>query len=491
MKLPILILAFNRADHVRQAMKAIKVYQPERLFLECDGPRKHKIGEQEAVEATRKAMLDAIDWPCEVKTLFREENLGCANAVNDAITWFFQNEEFGIIIEDDVIVSQDFFKLCEDLLPRYVHEDRIMQISARNHSYRTDIDNTYVYTQCMYCWGWATWRRAWKKMDMTMSATNNISLLYLTKRLGLFRGLKMLANFKQGYKHLDTFSSWATRWYLSILAHDGLVICAGPNLALNIGMDGGAHYEKGGKDHYADLKLGSIKWPLVYNDRFSPDKKQKNCESRDYLRIKILGGVKKYTSSSKQCSLNNITPNRSKYILSIRHAANKFRSFWILKIKYPWVKCHAKFLRIKFDTEISSPHHDVAIGEQVQFGKHCRISCDISFGNSILIAGNVKFCGKDDHITNIPEQLIWNSGRGDKYKTYIGNDVWIGEGSIIVAGVTIGDGAIVAAGAVVTKDVEPCTIVGGNPAKFIKNRFSTADETEKHLKYVDSLYNIT
>ena len=133
MKVPILVLAFNRADHVEQAMLAIKEYKPERLYLECDGPRVHKQGEKEAVEATRKAMLDAIDWPCEVRTLFRQENLGCANAVYGAITWFFEQEEYGVIIEDDVVVGQDFFRLCEILLPRYKNDERVMEISAENH----------------------------------------------------------------------------------------------------------------------------------------------------------------------------------------------------------------------------------------------------------------------------------------------------------------------------------------------------------------------
>lgn len=186
---------------------------------------------------------------------------------------------------------------------------------------------------------------------------------------------------------------------------------------------------------------------------------------------------------------NNTPPGvKSRLSLYLRRMANSIRSIWVLKVKYPWVKCNAHFTRIKYDTEIASPHKDVTIGEQVQFGQHCRVSCDIEFKNSILVAGNVKFCGKDDHITNIPGQLIWNSGRGDKYKTIVGNDVWIGEGAIIVAGVTIGDGAIVAAGAVVTKDVAPCTIVGGNPAHLIKERFGSIEEKEKHLAFLSSAF---
>lgn len=130
----------------------------------------------------------------------------------------------------------------------------------------------------------------------------------------------------------------------------------------------------------------------------------------------------------------------------------------------------------------------MTIGDRVQFGPKCRIQCDIEFGNSILMAANVQFVGKDDHVTNIPGRTIWNSGRGDSQKTHVGNDVWIGNSAIIIAGVTIGEGAIIAAGSVVTKNVEPCTIVGGNPARKIKDRFKTEEEKQKHLQYLKTLY---
>lgn len=188
---------------------------------------------------------------------------------------------------------------------------------------------------------------------------------------------------------------------------------------------------------------------------------------------------------------NNVVPGRSKGITFIRRIANSIRSYYVLNIKHSWI-CWGgikTLVRIPVNTSIWSPHKDVIIGDRVQFGPNCRIQCDIEFGNSILIAADVSFVGKDDHITNISGKTIWNSGRGDSYKTYVGNDVWIGHGAIVMGGVTIGDGAIVAAGAVVTKDVAPCTIVGGNPAKFIKNRFTTEKEKEEHLKYLKIIYS--
>ena len=288
-KVPVLVLAFNRADHVSKVMRAIRDYLPERLYLACDGPRDDKEGEKETVENVRKVMLDAVDWPCDVKTLFRDKNLGCANAVYGAISWFFDQEEYGVIIEDDVIVSTDFFMLCEDLLPRYTNEPKVMEISARNHSCRTDINNTYVYSQCYHCWGWATWRRAWKNMDMSMSATNRLSYWYLIKRLGWFRGIMMKHYFKSGLAHIDTFSSWATRWYLSILDHDGLVICPGVNLAMNIGMDGGTHYANRCMDPYSNLSMGELQWPIMYNDTFVPDKLQKKYDNRDFIILRLKG----------------------------------------------------------------------------------------------------------------------------------------------------------------------------------------------------------
>lgn len=293
MKLPILVLAFNRADHVVEAMKAIREYKPERIYLECDGARPHKAGEKKAVEETRKAMLDAVDWQCDVKKLFRDENLGCANAVYGAISWFFEHEEYGIICEDDIVLSQDFFRLCEDLLPRYKSVEKVMEISARNESFRTDIPDTYVYAQCFHCWGWATWRRAWRKMDMSMSAAPRLSLLYMIKRLGFFRGCMMKWYNWHDYHNLEKCTSWATRWFLSILDNDGLVIIPGVNLAINIGMDGGEHYEAGDENPFAELKISKIQWPLHYNDRFIPEDKQKKYESHKFLLERKIGIKKK------------------------------------------------------------------------------------------------------------------------------------------------------------------------------------------------------
>lgn len=172
--------------------------------------------------------------------------------------------------------------------------------------------------------------------------------------------------------------------------------------------------------------------------------------------------------------------------LFIRRILNTIRSYFMLNIKYPFIKKqpNSEFVRIPFSTRIWAPHNDVVIGNKVQLGENCLIQCDIQFGDYVLVASNVSFVGRDDHLFEKVGIPIWNSGRGDNYKTHIGIDVWIGHGAIIIGGVSIGHGSIVAAGSVVVKDVPPCSIVGGNPAKVIRNRFLSIEQTEQHLKNI-------
>ena len=183
---------------------------------------------------------------------------------------------------------------------------------------------------------------------------------------------------------------------------------------------------------------------------------------------------------------NNVIPGQSKPIRFIRRICNTIRTWYMLS-KYRFIntsKHKNGLLRIPTSTKIWAPHKHVVFGHHVQFGQNCRIQCDIEIGSYVLVASNVSFGGKDDHLVDLPGKTIWNSGRGDNYKTIVGNDVWIGHGAIIIGGVTIGDGAIIAAGSVVTKDVAPCSIVGGNPARFIRDRFKNEQDKEKHLHYL-------
>ncbi|MFP4332877.1 MAG: hypothetical protein ACLFQJ_06210, partial [Campylobacterales bacterium] len=143
LKTAVLFLVFNRLDTTKQVFEAIRQAKPPRLYVAADGAREAKEGEDQKVKAIREYILQHIDWDCEVKTLFREKNLGCKIAVSSAITWFFENEEMGIILEDDCLPSQSFFWFCEELLERYKDDMRIMMVSGYNKVQRYNQQNSY------------------------------------------------------------------------------------------------------------------------------------------------------------------------------------------------------------------------------------------------------------------------------------------------------------------------------------------------------------
>jgi hypothetical protein len=128
---PILFMIFNRPDTTRVVFEEIRKIKPTLLYISGDGPREDRQGEKELVDEARK-IATAIDWPCEVKTLFQEKNLGCKYAPSQAITWFFNQVEEGIIIEDDCVPHPDFWRFCEELLAKYRTDERVMMITGDN-----------------------------------------------------------------------------------------------------------------------------------------------------------------------------------------------------------------------------------------------------------------------------------------------------------------------------------------------------------------------
>ena len=168
MKSPILFLIFNRPDTTIKVFEAIKQARPTKLYIAADGPRPSKPNDTLMCSETRE-IVSQIDWECEVKTLFRKNNLGCGKAVSEAIKWFFENEEEGIIIEDDVLPHPDFFVYCDQMLEKYRHVDNVKFISGRNAILGNSIGNeSYYFTAFNYVWGWAAWRRTWDIYDFTL-----------------------------------------------------------------------------------------------------------------------------------------------------------------------------------------------------------------------------------------------------------------------------------------------------------------------------------
>ncbi|MCP2044105.1 nucleotide-diphospho-sugar transferase [Pontibacter sp. HSC-36F09] len=172
----VLFIVFNRLETTRKVFESIRQSRPPRLYLASDGPRENVAGELEKVQAVRTFITDNVDWDCEVKTLFRLTNLGCGRAVSGAISWFFEHEECGIILEDDCLPSQSFFRYAEEALIKYKDHENIYGITG---DYRAPVSQAIADKASLVSfpliWGWATWRRVWEKYDRQMKNwTGNI-----------------------------------------------------------------------------------------------------------------------------------------------------------------------------------------------------------------------------------------------------------------------------------------------------------------------------
>lgn len=267
---PVLFLTFNRLDTTKKVFEVIKQVKPPKLYLASDGARVNKSGEKEIVESVRNFLLNNIDWQCEVKTLFREQNLGCGKAVSSAINWFFENEEMGIILEDDCLPSISFFRFCDELLIRYKDDERIMHISGDN--FQDGIsrgDGSYYFSQISHVWGWAAWRRAWKLYDFEMKSLNKFINYKIYKNVWKQNKVRKywLKQFKK--VSLGKINTWDYQWNYCLIVNNGLSVLPNINLVENIGFNSEATHTSNSK-----LKMPSaneIKFPLTHPQFLVPD----------------------------------------------------------------------------------------------------------------------------------------------------------------------------------------------------------------------------
>lgn len=234
LKTAILFLVFNRLDTTKQVFEAIRRAKPPRLYIAADGARENRQGEDTKVQAVRDYILSNIDWDCEVKTLFREQNLGCKYAVSTAITWFFENEEMGIILEDDCLPSQSFFWFCEELLERYKDDMRVWHIGGSNFQNGTKRGNSdYYFSKYNLIWGWAGWSNRWKLYDVELDSIIDTEFLEktFTDKNAVKYWIKPFHDIKA--KKVDT---WDYQYTFSMWKYDGLAILPNVNMISNIGF---------------------------------------------------------------------------------------------------------------------------------------------------------------------------------------------------------------------------------------------------------------
>lgn len=263
MNTPILFLIFNRSDTTAQVFSAIREARPTKLYVAADGPRAGRQGEDEQCRITRE-IATAIDWECELHTLFREQNLGCKVAVSSAITWFFEQEEEGIILEDDCLPTESFFGFCEMMLERYRDDERVMMIAGTNFLLDgVRPENSCFFSNMVSIWGWATWRTSWQKRitDIGVINVEKIDARFNNRTYSRYI-TKMLRAATSGA--IDT---WDIQWCYSIMAQNGICVTPALNQVKNIGYVG--THTSGTSSPFFDMEtenfdLSRLEYPVFF-----------------------------------------------------------------------------------------------------------------------------------------------------------------------------------------------------------------------------------
>lgn len=250
MKSPVLFIIFLREDTARKVFEKIREAKPPRLYVAADGPRPGRPDDVEKCKATR-SIINEVDWDCEVKTLFREKNLGCGKGVSSAITWFFENEEQGIILEDDILPNIEFFQFCDEMLDFYKNDERIHLIAGYNAFFEGyEAPYSYYMSKFMSIWGWASWRRVWKTYEL--DATKIDKKMFFEKLKDRYSE-PVRRHYKTIYKMMSNHKNdtWDYQFFFNQIMFDRYSIIPFKNVTSNIGCGtGDASHASSSADAY-------------------------------------------------------------------------------------------------------------------------------------------------------------------------------------------------------------------------------------------------
>ncbi len=273
MNIPVLLITFNRPEEFSQVLSITLQQNPSTLYIAVDGAR---TGNQEDLSAQNKIseIIKNIPPTLALKTKIRSENVGCKTNVSEAISWFFENEERGIILEDDCIPQASFFPFCEELLERYKDNETVMHIAGSNYHYGKEYGNkSYYFSKYNTVWGWASWRRAWKNCDMAMKGINEFFNDAKTDSYFLNQEEKKFWHKLMLQCRDQNISTFDYQWLFSCWKKGGMAIHPNKNLVSNVGIGNKATNTFSMSDAIKNRKVEEMKFPLQHPTNIEKNKK--------------------------------------------------------------------------------------------------------------------------------------------------------------------------------------------------------------------------
>jgi len=313
----ILFITFNRYETTLEVFSEIKKVKPTKLYIASDGPRENNTNDKIIIQKIRSYFETNIDWECNLNLLYNEYNLGCKLGVVKAIDWFFENEEKGIILEDDVLPSEDFFTFMSFGLERYKDDSRVMMITGTNYLSDSTSKNPYFFSEHFIIWGWATWRRAWNLYDTNMTLWGKLNKEIKTHiRFKQNKPIAMDFISKFDYITYSEIDTWDIQWGFCCIINSAFCLTPKVNLISNIG-EIGTHSNKVTDSHY--LKIQSFKdyeyysfIPPLFTPNYDYDLRLHKLKNYKYYPIRLIKSVLKisglYTPLKKlKIEIQNIT----------------------------------------------------------------------------------------------------------------------------------------------------------------------------------------
>jgi hypothetical protein len=267
---PVLLIAFNRTNTLEEVIRALAPVAPPRMYVAADGPRAHVAADQARCTAVR-ALLTNLPWKCEIATRFPNSNAGCARGVSGAISWFFEHEEEGVILEDDCVPDASFLGFAAELLDRHRNDTQVMSISGtRMARSRPEQQESYRFSRYFSAWGWASWRRAWQRFELDLGDWRSKCVSYgvpsdhmsRAARRGWSRRFDEVVPSSR-HTHVHTAPhTWDFQWTFAHFRYRGLSALPKVNLVTNIGAGADAtHTSRAGL--WFDIPRQSMELPTI------------------------------------------------------------------------------------------------------------------------------------------------------------------------------------------------------------------------------------
>ncbi len=275
---PILIIAWRRPKHIQNLINELRKIKPINIFVAVDGPR---IGEEfkeerNLIEQTKQIINTEINWNCNVLKTYQNANLGCKNAVEHALKWFFSNVEEGIILEDDIIPDTYFFTYCKVNLAHFRNNPKIFSINGCNFGFNSNYTKLQ-YTKYFNMWGWATWRRSFTDVQEEWKSFESVNcfnplLVNSLRNPFIFNKSRWLRDWLDIFQRtkLGQIDTWDYQWIYTCLVQNKLCLIPPRNLIINLGFDGS------GTHTFGNNPLGKLTFSNLNNEFKSNPKLRTN-----------------------------------------------------------------------------------------------------------------------------------------------------------------------------------------------------------------------